>query len=71
MCWLLGRCACTCPPHLSPHTRPSTLFTTFPHLQVEAAITAALTSDNEDAKSAASLALGGVVCGNLTRYLPR
>jgi hypothetical protein len=33
----------------------------------EAAIAAALASDSEDAKAAASLALGGVTCGNLSK----
>jgi cullin-associated NEDD8-dissociated protein 1 len=37
---------------------------------VEAAINAALSSDSEDIKAAASLALGGVACGNLGKYLP-
>lgn len=38
--------------------------------QVEKAITASLASDSEDIKSAASLAAGGVACGNLPHYLP-
>lgn len=37
---------------------------------VDAAINAALLSESEDVKSAASLALGGVACGNLGKYLP-
>jgi hypothetical protein len=37
---------------------------------VDAAINTALSSDSEDVKSAASLALGGVACGNLGKYLP-
>lgn len=38
--------------------------------KVEAAISNALGSDSEDIKSAASLALGGVTCGNLHAFLP-
>lgn len=37
---------------------------------VESAINSSLSSDNEDIKAAASLALGGVACGNLGKYLP-
>lgn len=37
---------------------------------VDGAINAALSSDSEDVKAAASLALGGVACGNLGLYLP-
>lgn len=37
---------------------------------VDAAINRALASDSEDVKSAASMALGGVACGNLGKYLP-
>lgn len=37
---------------------------------VDGAINTALSSDSEDIKTAASLALGGVACGNLAKYLP-
>jgi cullin-associated NEDD8-dissociated protein 1 len=37
---------------------------------VDASINAALLSESEDVKAAASLALGGVACGNLGLYLP-
>ncbi len=37
---------------------------------VDAAINTALSSESEDVKAAASLALGGVACGNLGLYLP-
>lgn len=37
---------------------------------VDASINKALASDSEDVKSAASMALGGVACGNLGKYLP-
>uniref|UniRef100_A0A383V8K4 TATA-binding protein interacting (TIP20) domain-containing protein n=1 Tax=Tetradesmus obliquus TaxID=3088 RepID=A0A383V8K4_TETOB len=37
---------------------------------VESAVNASLSSENEDIRAAASLALGGVACGNLGRFLP-
>jgi hypothetical protein len=37
---------------------------------VESAVNASLNSENEDIRAAASLALGGVACGNLGRFLP-
>ena len=37
---------------------------------MESAITASLSSESEDTKGAASLALGGIACGNLPRYMP-
>eukprot|EP00878_Enallax_costatus_P020279 GHUV01021430.1.p1 GENE.GHUV01021430.1~~GHUV01021430.1.p1 ORF type:complete len:419 (+),score=184.03 GHUV01021430.1:842-2098(+) len=37
---------------------------------VDSAINSSLSSDSEDIKAAASLALGGVACGNLGKYLP-
>ncbi|KAF8067210.1 CAND1 [Scenedesmus sp. PABB004] len=40
------------------------------HAAVEGAVQGALSSDSEDTKAAASLALGGVACGNLAAYLP-
>ncbi|KAG1681345.1 hypothetical protein FOA52_007393 [Chlamydomonas sp. UWO 241] len=38
--------------------------------QVERAITGSLSSESEETKAAASLALGGIVCGNLARFMP-
>eukprot|EP00798_Chlamydomonas_sp_ICE-L_P008748 gene8748-33609_t len=38
--------------------------------QVEAAVSSALMSDSEEAKTAASLALGGITCGNLAALMP-
>jgi cullin-associated NEDD8-dissociated protein 1 len=37
---------------------------------VETAVNASLNSENEDIRAAASLALGGVACGNLGCFLP-
>jgi hypothetical protein len=37
---------------------------------VESAVNSSLNSENEDIRAAASLALGGVACGNLGRFLP-
>ncbi|KAF6251732.1 armadillo-type protein [Scenedesmus sp. NREL 46B-D3] len=37
---------------------------------VEPAVNMSLNSENEDIRAAASLALGGVACGNLGRFLP-
>ena len=38
--------------------------------QVDAAVNSALSSSDEESNVAASLALGGITCGNVQKYLP-